>query len=174
MRRTWLESATTHGRSAPDSPKLIVGLVSAAIALGCAGVMSAAAEGAIAPGKAVAGVSLGDTAAQVEAVLGKPERGSNSLSYRYINRHGLGVYFIAGTVFEITVLRGRQATAKGIKVGSTKAQVTDAYPKATCRKAVVGRSAFECLLKARFKGRATETVFTTRRDKVVSIAVHFA
>lgn len=174
MQCTRVESATAQKGLGPRSQRLVLGATSGAMALALLGAIPALAEARIIPGRSVAGVSLDDSAARVEAVLGKPERGSNVLNYRYINRHGLGVYFIAGRVFEITVVRGPQATRTRIKVGSSRAAVTAAYPKVRCRRAAVGRDAFECRLASRFKRRATETLFTTRRDKVVSIAVHFA
>lgn len=146
---------------------------SAASAL-VAAALPAVVQGAIVPGKSVAGVALGDPTAKVKRVLGAPDRGSNLLNYRYIRRHGLGVYFVAGRVLKITVLRRPQATASGIRVGSTRAALTKAYPRATCRPAVVGRNVVECRLAGRAKGRATETVFTTTRDRVSTITVRFA
>lgn len=136
--------------------------------------LPAAAQAVIAPGKSVKGVALGDTTAKVKKVLGKPEAGSNMLNYRYIRKHGLGVYFVAGKALEIMVTRRPQATKSGIRVGSTRAALTKAYPRAKCRPAVVGKNTFECRLSSRFRGRATETVFTTKRDKVASIVVRFA
>ncbi|MGD9697020.1 MAG: hypothetical protein AB7V42_15320 [Thermoleophilia bacterium] len=151
--------------------KRLGGILAVALALGAS---AGIAQAAIVPGKSVAGVKLGDTQARVKAVLGAPEKGSNALSYRYIRSRGLGVYFIAGKAFEITVVRGSQATASHIKVGSTLDAVKRAYPKAKCRAAVVGTNAFDCALPARFGGRATETVFTVRSGRVKNIAVHFA
>lgn len=160
------ETARRHGAAARTIPLALAVLSLAAL--------PAAADGRIVEGRSVAGVALGDTQARVRAVLGAPERGSNVLNYRYIGRHGLGVYFIAGRAFEITVLRRPQATTKGIRVGSTRKAVTRAYPRAACRRAAVGGGTFECRLRARHRGRATETLFTTKGDRVVSIAVHFA
>lgn len=134
----------------------------------------AVAQAQIVPGKSVAGVSLGDTTAKVKRVLGTPDAGSNMLNYRYIRRHGVGIYFVAGRVLEISVLRRPQATRSGIRVGSTRAAVLKAYPKAKCTPAVVGRNAFECRLAGKLRGRATETVFATTREKVASITVRFA
>mgnify|MGYP001252815220 CR=1 FL=1 len=135
--------------------------------------LPAAAQATIVPGKSVKGVSLGDATTKVRQVLGKPEAGSNMLNYRYIRRHGLGVYFVAGKALEIMVTRAPQATRSGIRVGSSRTALTKAYPRAKCLPAVVGKNTFECRLPSRFKGRATETVFTTKRDKVASIVVRF-
>lgn len=156
----------------PRSRRLHAAAAAGATAVILIAVVPAVAQARIVPGKSIAGVSLGDSAAKVKDVLGEPEAGSNVLNYKYLKRHGLGVYFIAGKAFEITVLRGSQATAGGIKIGSSKDALTKTYPAITCRAAVVGNK-LECRLPARFKKRATETVFTTKRDKVVSIAVHF-
>ena len=165
-------SAPAQAGTRPRSVRLLAAAAAGASAVALIAVAPAIAEARIVPGKSVAGVSLGDSAAKVKATLGEPESGSNVLNYKYLKRHGLGVYFIAGKAFEITVLRGSQATAGGIKVGSSKDALTKAYPGITCRAAVVGNK-LECRLQARFKKKASETVFTTKRDKVVSITVHF-
>lgn len=149
-------------------------LVSGAAVLALAGAMPALADGRIIEGRSVAGVQLGDTRAQVRAELGKPERGSNFLNARYIRRHGLGVYFIGGRAFEITVLRRPQTTRKGIRIGSTQAALRRRYRGERCRRAAIGRRTFECTVRSRYKGRRTETVFTTRNKRVIRIAVHFA
>lgn len=147
--------------------------IAAGFALALWAALPAVAEARIVPGKSVAGVALGDSAAKVRSVLGKPEAGSNFLNYRYVRRHGLGVYFIAGKVFEITVVRGRRATAKGIRIGSTRSALNAAYRGVRCRAAAAGARTVECRLPARFKRRASETLFTLKRDRVTRIAVHF-
>jgi len=147
----------------------------AAIALGIAALaIPATAQAKIVPGKSVAGVALGATAASVKARLGAPERGSTALNYRYVKTRGFGIYLIAGRVFEIRVVKRPQATPKGIRVGSTLAAVRAAHPSAACTPAVVGRNAFDCTLRGRLAGRGTETVFSTISGKVTSIAVHYA
>lgn len=146
---------------------------SGALACAALAVVPVVAQAAIVPGRSVAGVQLGATTAQVRATLGAPDAGSNILNYRYIARRGLGVYFIAGKAYEITVVKGPQKTAKGIGIGSTRAAVTTAYPKATCAKAVTGVRTFECTLPGRFAGRATRTVFTTKSGKVSEITVGY-
>lgn len=156
----------THDRSAI--------LISGAAALTLLGALPALAEGRIIEGRSVAGVQLGDTQAEVRSTLGRPERGSNVLSYQYVRRHGLAVYFIAGRAFDVTVLRRPQATRKGIRIGSTRAALARQHPGIRCRPAAVGRRAFECTLRSRFQGRATETMFTTRNNRVARIAVRFA
>lgn len=148
-------------------------LVALAGAVALAG-LPAAAQGVIVPGRSVAGVSLGDTAAKVTKVLGQPQAGSTPFNALYRKRHGLGVYFVADRVLEITVLGKPQATRSGIKVGSTRAALTRAYPKTKCTKKVTGTNQFECILPSRFRGRATQTVFTTKRDRVATITVRFA
>ena len=148
------------------------------VAAACAGALAALcavpalAQARIAPGKGVAGVFVGDSTAQVKKVLGPPEAGSNVLNYRYVKSRGIGIYFIAGKVFEIAVVRGPQATASGVRIGSSRAKVTSAYPKAKCRPGAIAGTV-ECRLPSRFRKRATETLFTLKRDKVTRIAVHF-
>jgi len=147
----------------------------AAVALGLlAATQPGSAEATIVPGVSVAGVKLGATQAQVRAALGRPEAGSNVLNYRYIRSRGLGIYFIAGRAFEITVVRRPQATPKGIRVGSTLAALRRAHRGVSCRRGVTGRNVMECALRGRLAGRATETLFVTRAGRVASIAVHFA
>jgi hypothetical protein len=136
--------------------------------------LAGTAEARITPGVGVAGVKVGDTQAKVRSVLGRPDAGSTPLNYRYIRSRGFGIYFIAGRVFEITVVRRPQATPKGIRVGSTLAALRRAHPAVRCRRAVVGRNAMECTLRGRSGGRATETAFATRAGKVTSIAVRLA
>ncbi|HMM49682.1 MAG TPA: hypothetical protein PKE32_08760 [Miltoncostaeaceae bacterium] len=140
----------------------------------CLVAIPAVAQAKIVPGSKVAGVALGDSAAKVKATLGTPEPGSNILNYRYLKRHGLGVYFVAGKALDITVVGKKQRTASGIGVGSTRAALEKAYPKAKCRPALVGTNAFECRLPGRFAGRRTETVFVTKKDRVATITVRFA
>jgi hypothetical protein len=150
--------------------RLPAALCAGALAAVCA--VPALAQARIVPGKGAAGVFLGDSAAKVKKVLGKPEAGSNVLNYRYVKRRGIGIYFIAGRAFEIAVVRGRQATASGVRIGSTRAKLTRAYPKAKCRAGAIAGTT-ECRLRSRFRKRPTETLFTLKRDKVTRIAVHF-
>ncbi|MGE4174876.1 MAG: hypothetical protein AB7G65_03370 [Thermoleophilia bacterium] len=148
------------------------------VAVACAGALAALcalpalAQARIAPGKGVAGVYVGDSTAQVKKVLGAPEAGSNVLNYRYVKSRGIGIYFIAGKAFEIAVVRGPQATASGVRIGSSRAKLTSAYPKARCRPGAISGTT-ECRLPSRFRARATETLFTLKGDKVSRIAVHF-
>lgn len=172
MLRTDLRVAGGVIGLSPRAQRRLIAAVAGASAATLLAAIPAMAEARIVPGKTVAGVSLGDGAAKVKRVLGEPERGSNVLNYRYVKRHGLGVYFIGGKAFEITVLRGAQATPNGIKVGSTARALSKAYPAARCRAAVAGNKT-ECRLPARFRKKATETLFTVKNSKVVSIAVRF-
>jgi hypothetical protein len=169
---TTLRTISVAGRAHGRTPAVLAAAGACACALAAA--FAAPAEARISPGAGVAGVALGDTQAQVRAALGKPEAGSNPLNYRYIRSRGLGIYFIAGRVFEITVVRGPQATPKGIRVGSPVAALRRAHSKARCRPAVTGgRGALECALRGRHRGRTSETLFVTRAGRVASIAVHF-
>ncbi len=81
---------------------------------------------------------------------------------------------IGERALEIMVTRRPQATKSGIRVGSTSKALKKAYPRAKCRPAVVGKDTVECRLSSRSKRRVTETVFTTKRDRVASIVVRFA
>lgn len=173
----------THARASStatrgDRPRWRAAALASSAAAVALGVIAAAnpgtAEARIVPGVSVAGVELGDTQAQVKAALGKPEAGSTVLNYRYIRSRGFGIYFIAGRVFEISVVRRPQATPRGIRVGSTLAALRAAHRGVACRKAVVGRGVVECSLRGRHAGRSTETLFVTRGGRVTSIAVHFA
>lgn len=159
-------------RTHPSPRRLVAVAATGAVAIALLGAATQA-DARILPGKGVKGVTLGDSAARVQAVLGRPERGSNILNYRYIRRHGLGVYFIAGRAFEITVLRRTSVTTKRIGVGSSLPAVRRAYRAAACRRGVV-RNTVECRLRGRFRGRATETLFTARRGKVIRVAIRYA
>lgn len=152
-----------------SAPARRVGLAAALVLA-----FAAPASAAIVPGTGASGVRLDDSQAQVKKVLGAPEKGSNTLNYRYLSRHGLGIYFIAGKAFEITVVRGREATSSGVRIGSTLAAVKKAYRKARCAPSVANRRVTECRLKGSFKGRGTQTVFTVKSGKVATIAVRFA
>jgi len=148
------------------------------VAAGCAGALAALcavpalAQARIVPGKGAAGVFVGDSAAQVKKVLGPPEAGSNVLNYRYVKSRGIGIYLIAGKAFEIAVVRGSQATASGVRIGTSRATLTAKYPRVACRAGVIAGTT-ECRLPSRFRKRATETLFTLKRDRVTRIAVHF-
>lgn len=148
--------------------------VAAMAAAAALAALPAVAQGVIVPGRSVASVSLGDSSATVTKVLGSPQAGSTPFNALYIRKHGLGVYYVNRKVLEITVLRGPQATKSGIRVGSTRAALRTKYPQAPCKRKVTGPDTYECTLRGRFRQRATETVFTTKRDKVVSITVRFA
>lgn len=130
------------------------------------------ADAVIVPGKSVAGVALGDSAAKVRAKLGKPEAGSTPFNLRYLRRHGVGVYLIAGKVVDLTVTGGREATAKRVRVGSSEAALKKAYPAARCR-ATATRATVECRLSGRHRGRASHSLFTVRSGKVAAITVAF-
>ena len=160
----------TRGTGERRRRRTVAAACAGALALACA--MPALAQARIAPGKGVAGVFLGDSTAQVKKVLGKPEAGSNVLNYRYVKSRGIGIYFIAGKAFEIAVVRGPQATASGVRIGSGRAKLIRAYPTAKCKAGAISGTV-ECRLAARYRGRATETLFTLRRDTVTRIAVHF-
>ncbi len=153
---------------------LRLGLSAAVGAALVAAAVPAAADATIVPGRSVAGVKLDATAAQVQKRLGKPERGSTVFNMRYIRKRGIGLYLIGGKVFRIQVVRGREATRKRIRIGSTRRALTRAYPRARCKAAVTGKGVVECTLRSRFKKRPTETVFLVRKNRVRQISVQFA
>lgn len=116
-------------------------LVAGAVLVGCT------AEGhggpprypPVEPGRSVAGVRLGATAAQVRQVLGRPD------AVRPSELHGAWRRFVyrsrrlrvtiedRGRVWNIRSLSPADRTAGGLGVGSTERQLRDGLPRLRCR-----------------------------------------
>jgi hypothetical protein len=148
--------------------------------LGVAAVSLAAAFAASAGGKVVvqqgiAGVRLQMTRDQVRSVLGAPrgvKNGRNTfgryLDYRY---PGLLVRFQGlRTVTMISTSRRAERTARGIGVGSTRAQVKAKVAGAHCR---FGIGARFCYVGQIQPGRRITTFYFNDRNRVNRLAVGF-
>ncbi len=113
------------------------------------------ADASIAVGQSVAGIKLGATKNQVKAVLGKPQpEGSNE--FFYPSPVDLRITFKHGRVEQILSYSKRQR-ANGVAVGSYRADLQRAYPKARC---VEGAPSYlYCVAGARAQGRPSYTGF---------------
>lgn len=88
----------------------------------------AGASATIKPGRGMSGVSLGMTAAQVQAKLGRPvAKGGWRWYYARVT-----VTFRARRVVELTTRRGTERLANGLGVDSTEQQLRAAFPRAQC------------------------------------------
>lgn len=138
------------------------------LVLSCAGIMVAApsALANIVIGQSIAGVKLGDSEAQVTAVLGPPaskESGGPAypgvVNLRYPTSVGLTVTLKAGRVYGFLSFSKKQKTSGGITIGSSRAQMKRAYPKAKCAEGPYGPQSLYCAVLASFHGRKSFTSF---------------
>lgn len=113
------------------------------------------ASATIVIGQSIAGVKLGDTKAQVEAVLGKPEKAELSSLFYLDLRIGIE----HGKVGGILSSTKKQKTSKGITIGSSHAQVKNAYPQANCLEGPYGPQSLYCAVTTTFHGRESYTSF---------------
>jgi len=110
------------------------------LAVGAVLVLAPAAEAKVVVQESIAGVKLGMTSAQVRAVLGKPHH----VTYKPDQVEGSVKIFDYGPT-DVILTRGAQAqvlrvkttsraqrTSNGIGVGSTRAAIKRAFPRATC------------------------------------------
>ena len=103
----------------------------------CCLVLAATATSAIVPQRSIGGVALGMTQAKVRSILGKPtrvKRGHNDFGpYTLFFYRGYQVNFQGnGTVTQVETFVASERTAKGVGVGSTRAQLRSAYPAIVC------------------------------------------
>ena len=141
-------------------------------ALALALALPAGAGGAIVLQRAIGGVSLGMTEAQVRAKVGRPasvKRGSSEFGrWKELYYRDLVVVFQSGRkVTSVATTSRRERTRSGVGVGSTEAQLKSRIRGLRCRKAAGLR---HCRLgKARPGQRYTD--FTVRKGRVVRVVV---
>ena len=151
-------------------------MIGGAIAI-AAGVvaLAPAASGAIVPQRAMAGISLGMTRAQVTRVAGKPLRVAQlhnefgaltRLSYP-----GAVVVDFQGnsTVTAVSTTGTRERTAHGVGVGSTRAQVLRHVPGARCETT----AGFAHCYVGSFGPGTRVTDFVLARGRVTRVTVGF-
>jgi len=154
------------------------------------GLLSSAAIMAVAPsalakiviGQSIAGVQLGASEAQVTAVLGPPTRKEsagpaypNIVNLFYPASVGPHITLESGRVFGMLSFSKNQKTSKGITIGSSRAQMKRAYPKAKCAEGPYGPKSLYCAVLARFHGRKSFTsfLFGTATGGVVEIELGY-
>ncbi len=131
----------------------------------------------IVPQKSVAGFTFGVTPAAVERKLGAPSLVNRlpSGAIAYLRYPNYGVSFLFDTQLSsdpadtISGFGRGFHTATGIKVGSSHAAVTRAYPAARCD----NPGTHECILYAGQPDDpgTRETIFQFARNKVIGIAI---
>jgi hypothetical protein len=137
-------------------------------------VSAASASAAIVPQRAIAGVRLTMTKAQVRAVLGAPAAATHGLNefgsftvYRY---RGLRVTFQGNrTVTAIFTTRTTERTPAGVGVGATEGQVRAQVAGVRCRT----ESGFRHCFVGRFLPGKRVTDFRIKRGRVTSVQVAF-
>ena len=134
-------------------------------------VLAAPAQGAIVPGKSIAGVKLGMTETQMVGVLGLPnsvQNGSNEFGpFTVFKYRKLTVTFQGNeTVTAVKTTRKGEKTPHGVHVGSTKAQLKAGVTKLKC----ITKNLCQ---KGKSVPGARVTVFRLFNGKVTSILVGF-
>jgi hypothetical protein len=126
-------------------------------------------------GQGVAGVSIGQSPAQVEGVLGSPtfkqppSQGLTAWDY-HKSPLDLQVDFTGGSVIGMWTTAPQQRTSKGISIDSTPAEVRKAYPKTKCTPGAgpqpgPGEQSLACVVRSRYHGKIVKTYFEWRNDR---------
>lgn len=125
-------------------------------------------------GQSIAGVKLGDSEAQVTAVLGPPTSNENG-SLFYPSSVGLRIGVNAGKVNDVLSISKKQKTSKGITIGSSRTQMKRVYPNAKCAEGPYGPQSLYCAVLAHFHGRKSFTsfLFGTAKGGVTEIELGY-
>ena len=161
-----------------------INVVAALLVLSCAGIMAAApsALASIVIGQSVAGVKLGDSEAQVTAILGPPTSKESAgpaypgvVNIVYPTSIGLHFTLTNGRVSGALFFSKKQKTNKGITMGSSRAQLKRAYPQAKCAEGPYGPKSLYCAVLAHFHGRKSFTsfLFGTAKGGVVEMELGY-
>ncbi len=153
-------------RSAGTSLGARRGLLSVAAVAMLALALAPVAQANIVIGQSIAGVKLGDSEAQVTAVLGPPASKESAgpaypgvVNIYYPTSVGLHFTMTNGRVSGALIFSKKQKTNKGIGMGSSRAQLKRAYPQAKCAEGPYGPKSLYCAVLARFHGRKSFTSF---------------
>lgn len=130
------------------------------------------ASAKIVDGQSIAGVKLGDTTAQVEQVLGPPEKAELSGLF-YPAKFGLRLHLTGGHVDAMLSISKKQKTLKGITIGSSRSKMKAAYPQAKCEAGPYGPSSLYCTVKSHYHGKATYTSFLFGTATLTEIEVGY-
>ena len=147
----------------------LVALTVTALALA----LAAAAGATIVPQRAMAGIDLGMTKAQVERAAGKPlriEHAKNEFGSltRLVYPGSVVVDFQGNAnVTAVSTTGKKERTARGVGVGSTRAQVIRLVPGARCETQV----AFAHCFVGSFTPRKRVTDFTLSHGRVTRVTV---
>jgi len=148
-------------RAVPFSLVLLIYL-STAIAPSLAGA-------AIAPGRGIGGVEIGNDMRHVREAFGKPARVVPP-TWRYDRPLHGGVRFNHGRrVNDIWTRSRRQRTPKGIGPGSSMRDARQAYPKLRCRSHSTLK--VSCLLNPRERRTHIATAFLFRRHRLSAVDI---
>lgn len=142
----------------------LTGIVLVIAALLCAAVAAAK----VVPGQSIAGVKLGDTKAQVEKILGKPDPegtgthdGITSLLYddghKWFSDHATSVTIVHNRVTMVFTTSLTQRGGLGVGVKEPKLKAT--YPKLKCKPRDPGDSLTYCTLNSTLAGRGVSTLW---------------
>ena len=145
-----------------------------AVCLVAALAFAAHAQATIVVQRGIAGVNLQMTKAQVRATLGRPMRariGTNDFgTFREMIYRRVTVTFQSGP--QVTAVRTTsplELTARGVGVGSTKAQVKARVRNVTCR----NESGFKHCFVGQFLPGRKVTDFRLRKGRVSSVTIAF-
>ena len=129
-------------------------------------VITPAAGAKIVVGQSIAGITLGESQAQVKAQLGPPTleqppdyRGNVEWNYDKPPLLGAMSFAANGELIGMWTSSRHQKTNKGIGPGSSLAQVRRAYSKAKCSTGPFGPKSLICVLRSKYHGRTVETAF---------------
>jgi hypothetical protein len=142
--------------------------------------VSTSAEAAIIPGHGVAGVKLGDSSAQVRAILGKPatvqHNGGGEQNWLYATNLVDWVTLVAAergrtTVEGIETSDPKQKTSRGVGVGSSMRALRSAYPSLSCKTSWLGVTFTSCWILTPVAGQRIPTNFVLVKGKVGTVDV---
>jgi hypothetical protein len=161
-----------------------INVMAVLLVLSSAGSMVAApaALANIVIGQSIAGVQLGASEAQMTAILGPPMSKESAgplypgvVNIYYPTSVGLHFSMTNGRVSGALIFSKKQKTNKGIGMGSSRAQLKRAYPKAKCLEGPYGPKSLYCAVLARFHGRKSFTsfLFQTATGGVVEIELGY-